>query len=332
LNPVRVGFIGYGIMGERLLRAALAQGPGPVAVAGVWDPASRAMDRLRETFPQVPRASSTHALIEASDCVYVASPPATHLGHVRRTLERERAMFCEKPLAVDVGEARRLVAEAEAGGARAAVNFPFASSFAVDRLRAWIAEGAVGEPRALRIEVAFARWPRSWQADAASWLDRRAQGGFTREVVSHFLFLSRRLFGPLELRRAAAEYPERDRSERGIEAVLTAGAVPVRLSGGVGGTDKDDHNLWVLEGSAGAVRIRDWAVPERLEADGTWAEPPGALDADQARPLVLARQLEKVAAMTRGEPHDLATLREALEVQEVVEAILRQDVRDGGGR
>jgi hypothetical protein len=150
--------------------------------------------------------------------------------------------------------------------------------------------------------------------------------------VSHFLFLSRRLLGRLDLRRAVAEYPEADRSERGIEAVLTAGAIPVRLSGGVGGTDKDDHNLWVLEGSAGAVRIRDWAVPERLQADGTWAAPQGALSADRARPLVLARQLEKVAAMTRGEPHDLATLREALEVQEVVEAILAQDVRNGGGR
>ena len=331
MDPVRLGFIGYGIMGERLLRAAMASGPRTIAVAGVWDPASRAMDRLREAFPQVARAASTHVLIEASDCLYIASPPATHLGHFRRTLERGRAAFCEKPLAIDVAEARRLVEEAQAQGARAAVNFPFASSFAVDQIRAWIADGAVGEPRALRIEVAFARWPRAWQAGAASWLDGRAQGGFTREVVSHFLFLSRRLFGPLELRRAAVEYPGGDRSERGIEAVLTAGAVPVRLSGGVGGTTKDDHNLWILEGSAGAVRIRDWAVPERLQADGAWAEPDGSLTADQARPLVLARQLDKVAAMTRGEPHDLATLREALEVQEAVEAMLRQEVTPVAG-
>ena len=150
--------------------------------------------------------------------------------------------------------------------------------------------------------------------------------------MSHFLFLSRRLIGPLELRRAVVEYPDDDGSERGVEAVLTAGAVPVRLSGGVGSTEQDDHNLWVLEGSAGSIRIRDWAVPERLAADGSWLAPDGALAADKARPLVLGRQLDKVAAMTRGEPNDLATLREALEVQEVVEAILRQDVRNGGGR
>ena len=40
------------------------------------------------------------------------------------------------------------------------------------------------------------------------------------------------------------------------------------------------------------------------------------------RPLVLGGQLAKAVAMTWGEAHSLATLREALEVQAVVEAIL----------
>jgi len=38
--------------------------------------------------------------------------------------------------------------------------------------------------------------------------------------------------------------------------------------------------------------------------------------------MVLRGQLDKLAALTRGERVDLATLREALEVQEIVEAIL----------
>jgi predicted dehydrogenase len=331
LAPVRLGFIGYGIMGERLLRAAVRRDPGVIAVAGVWDPSSRAMERLAADFPALPRTASTHELIEASDCVYVASPPASHLGHAARILERGRAVFCEKPLAVDLEEARTFVKRAEEASVRAAVNFPFASSFAVDQVHAWMKEGAVGEVRSLRIEAAFATWPRSWQMDAASWLDRRAQGGFTREVLSHFLFLSRRMFGPLELRKAAVEYPNGEASERGIEAVLTAGEVPIRLSGGVGGTDEDDHNLWVLEGSAGSIRIRDWALPERLAGEGHWVAPQDALPADKARPLVLTRQLDKLAAMTRGEPHNLATLREALEVQEIVETMLRQEVGAAAG-
>jgi hypothetical protein len=44
---------------------------------------------------------------------------------------------------------------------------------------------------------------------------------------------------------------------------------------------------------------------------------------ERVRPLVLRRQLEAVAQMTRGEPHHLATVQEAFEVQTVVEAILK---------
>jgi predicted dehydrogenase len=47
-----------------------------------------------------------------------------------------------------------------------------------------------------------------------------------------------------------------------------------------------------------------------------------ALPIEEARPVVLRRQLEGVARLARGTPHQLATLREALDVQEVVEAIL----------
>src|SRR4051812_2204239 len=187
MEPVGLGFIGYGIMGERLLRAAVAHDPATLRVSAVWDPSAQAMERLARDFPELQRVASSEALIEASDCVYIASPPASHLGHARAALRRGRAVLCEKPLATDPNDAAVFVTEAERAAARVGVNFPFASSFAVDQLRAWIAEGKVGEPRALRIEVAFATWPRAWQSDAASWLDGRAEGGFTREVVSHFL-------------------------------------------------------------------------------------------------------------------------------------------------
>lgn len=319
--PIRLGFIGYGIMGERLLRAALAHDPNVIAVAGVWDPSSGAMARLAGDLPDVAQRASAEALVEASDCVYIASPPASHLDHARRAFVDGRAVFCEKPLGIDLADSRRFVAEADAHGARSAVNFPFASSFAVDQLKAWMTDGTLGDIRSLRIEAAFAAWPRPFQADAAAWLDGRAEGGFTREVVSHFLFLARRLLGPLRLDRAAVEYLDAGRSEASVEAGLAAGSTPIVLTGAVGKGDQADHNLWILTGSAGSARIRDWAVAERFGASG-WTEAPDARPNEEIRPLVLRRQLDKVAAMTRGEPHDLATVREALDVQEIVEAIL----------
>ncbi len=318
-GSVAIGIIGAGIMGERLLNAILQQSPELVRACGIWDPAPAAMQRMAKTFPQVPQLSDAAAVIAASDCTYIASPPASHLPHARAALAAGKSVFCEKPLAVDVADAAAFVAEA---GNRGAVNFPFASSPAVSTLRSWIESGEIGIPRRIAIEVGFAKWPRSWQADAAGWLDRPQQGGFTREVVSHFLFLSRRLVGPLQGLSGKAFFSEAGKSERRIAATLQAGDLPVTLSGAVGETAKDDHNIWMLEGDKGAVRLCDWSIAQRRMADGTWQQAPDALPQEQARPLALKRQLEGVAKLARGEPHHLATLADALDVQEIVEGIL----------
>lgn len=323
MAAVGLGIVGYGIMGERLLRAALDHDPEVIRIAGVWDPSVDAMARLASAFPSVPRLGSADAVVEAADCLYVASPPLTHLEHARRALAHGRAMFLEKPLAVDVADARRFASEVDAAGGRAAVNFPFASSLAVEQLVAWEQQGLVGTPERLTIEVAFASWPRPWQTDAAAWLAKRSQGGFTREVVSHFLFLARRLVGPLTLRSAKVDRVAGDASERAVQAELAAGELPTLVSGRVGATDASDHNLWTLEGAAGRIRLRDWSIAERRDAEGHWHEAEDAMANERMRPLVLRRQLDKVARMSRGEAHDLATVAEALEVQEVVEAILQ---------
>ncbi len=311
MAKVGVGVLGAGIMGERLLRAA--GGQDVVRIVGVWDPSAATLERLAAELPDLPVMPSAAAVIGAADCVYVASPPATHLPHARAVLAAGKALFCEKPLAVDVEEARSFLDGA--GTARAAVNFPFASSPAVATLTGWLAEMT---PHEATIAVDFATWPRGWQHAAAGWLDGRAQGGFTREVLSHFLFLARRLFGPLVVEEACAEFPEPGRSERRVSARLRAGPVSLTVLGGVGTTAAEDSNSFTVDGT---FRLRNWSVAER-KVGAVWEADPAAIPQERARALVLHRQLAGVAAMTNGEPHALATLAEAFDVQHAVEAIL----------
>jgi predicted dehydrogenase len=318
-EPIALGVIGAGVMGRRMLDAVQGQSASPVRVSALWDPSPAALERVGSAYPAVPLVADAAAVVAASACVYVASPPASHLGHARAALQAGRSVFCEKPLAVDLADARAFVAEA---GGTGAVNFPFASSLGVDALQRWIDQGVVGTPRRLTIEVGFAAWPRPWQVDAAGWLDAPAEGGFTREVVSHFLFFSRRLLGPLADLRGQVRFGESGRSERAIDVALRAGPVPVTLTGRIGGTDRDDHNAWTLEGEAGAVRLRDWAIAERRRPDGIYEPAPDAMPNEKARPIALRRQLDGVLRMARGEAHHLATLSEALDVQEIVEGIL----------
>ena len=315
-SPVTLGIIGLGIMGERLLRAALDHAAESVTPVAVWDPAPAAATRLAGITGAPRMLATPDAVISACDCLYIAAPPAAHIPLADAAIASGRSVFIEKPLATSLTDARAFVARAEAAGARAAVNFPMASSPAVAQLSTW---RAALTAQSLEIEVAFPTWPRGWQQAAASWLAKRAEGGFTREVVSHFLFLTRRQLGPLKLVSAGTTYPAGDGAETAIHATLTAGGLPVTLQGSVGTTPKDDHNTWTLNG---AIRLRDWSFAERLGADGSWAQAPDALPNEKMRPMVLRGQLAEVAAMTRGEAHRLATLREALEVQEIVEAIL----------
>jgi predicted dehydrogenase len=319
MTAVRLGFIGFGIMGERLLRAGLAHDKATLTVTGAFDPGPGTADRLRSIDPSLEHFDSAGAVIAASDVLHIASPPQSHLGYLAACAQAGKAALCEKPLATDVAAATVAVHDLTASGMRAAVNFPFASSFAVDHLNRWLAEGVVGTPERIDIELAFAHWPRSWQMDAASWLDGPAEGGFTREVGSHFLFLSRRLFGALQLDSASCDYPHSGKSERAISAELWAGSMPVSLSGSVGTTNKDDHNTWTLTGTKGRIRLRD--------IGGVWQAPADAVPNEIARPLVLRRQLDKVIALVREEPHNLATLADALDVQTQVEAILRSGPR-----
>lgn len=317
---MRLAVIGFGVMGERIVRAALEHPSDQVELAGVWDPSAGALARLGRDIPKAPAFASPEEAVAAADCVYVASPPETHLAHARAALAAGKAVFSEKPLGVDLADSRAFVEETKGG--RVAVNFIFASSPAVAELAGWLKAGVVGRPERLRIECEFAEWPRGWQMDAVSWLGLRAQGGFTREVASHFLFLTGRMLGAYALEEAHVEYPSGDGAETRIDAKLSAGGLPVTLVGGVGATEKADHNLWLLEGDKGAIRLRDWSTAEVREGDGPWRAAPDAMPHEKARPLILRDQLSKLAAMTDGAPHDLATAAEALAVQETVEAIL----------
>ena len=326
MTAVKLGILGTGIMGTRLLRVALEEAGNQdiPALSALWDPSEEARAVLAAEFPGLPWVANEADVIEAADCVYIASPPDSHLAHAQAAFGRNRAVLCEKPLSSDLEASRAFVAKAETDGVRAGVNFGFASTNGVKQIESWLAEEKIGRLESLEIEVGFAAWPRPWQIAAASWLSRRAHGGFTREVISHFMFLSRRQAGPLALLERAVSFPADDGAETKLEARLTAGSLPVQLRGEVGATERDDYNLWTLRGTDGALRLRDWSIAEIQDDNGDWRAMPDAMLNEHDRALVITKQLRKITAMVEGRPQNLATLREALEVQEIVEAMLTE--------
>ena len=298
-----IGIIGLGVMGWRM---AQALGDHPAfRVVAACDPAPEAASRGLTLLGSA-EAVASHPEV---DCVYIASPPALHRPHVEMAAAAGKAVFCEKPLAASIEEAEACCRALQAAGVLSGVNFPFATSHAARQLRRLVADRALGRVERAELTLRFARWPRAWQADAAGWLAGPQQGGFTREVVSHFLFLAARLFGPGE-----AQSVELVRGPAGTELSLAArlrfgGHTPVTIDARVAGS-VDDYNRFELVGEQGTAALTDW---QRLDYRGQLSE----------RVNSMPNQLEALRRLLAGEAdHGLATPEEAADVVRLVEHIL----------
>jgi len=312
-----VSIIGLGIMGRRMLDNMLEH-PG-FTVAAMWDPDAGAAAKARELAPDVPVAASARAAIEAAEALYVACPPVPRAGYAIEAAGLGRGVFLEKPLGVDAKTSHDLVAALEATGVPAAVNFTQAASPALSEVTRAAAAGEMGDLKGVDIVVTYPAWPRAWQVEA-DWLRFRAEGGYTREVISHFLFFSARVVGPLRPVWSKPTYPaDPALCETHIQARLeTEAGVPVSVFGSVGGVQPDRQELTVT-GGALSYRVTDFY---RLWSSRGDAFEEALTYPGDPRRDALQHQLTEFARCLAGEPHKLATPAEALAVQANIEAML----------
>ncbi len=317
----KVAFIGLGVMGHRMLRNM--DNHDAFDLYQAWDPDPEACRTVEKAYPQLSIGESSEAIIadDATDLVYIACPPIWHCDYVSMAVAAGKPVFCEKPLGVDIDDSRHMVEEIEASGLLNAVNFPFARGVAADFLKTELAAGALGQVEGVDLRLRFSQWPRDWQAGAAAWLSGREQGGFAREVVSHFVFLTERLFGPAELEATSVRYPDGPHgtaAETHLLATLRCTDTPVTIVGTVGGKGPDlvEYTAW---GSRRSYRLFDW---NRLSSSdgGPWRE--ALTHVEDPREDGYRRMLDNYEAQLNGNPHTMASFSEALAVQELVEAIL----------
>ena len=323
---LNVGVIGLGVMGQRML-VRLAK-HSHLQATHIWDADPHAVASTLAAYPQLQPAANAAALITAPGLasLYIATPPAPHMAMSNHAFDAGLAVFCEKPLTVDFNAARQTIARITREGQRAAVNFSLASSPGLAAFdAAWRAAlkaqpGALlGTPQDMHIDLAFAAWPRPWQAAAGAWLSERAEGGFTREVLSHFVFVLQRVLGPAVVHASHPVYPADGRqAETALTAQLQAGGIPITVAAQVGGT-VDDFNHMRLRGSAGEIALRDWFGLHSRQAGGDWHS---LGDPADMRVRGQADQLMQWVALIEGRPHSLPGFAEALAVQETIEALL----------
>ena len=266
------------------------------------------------------------------EAVHVATPVATHAEIAIAAARRGLHVLCDKPLAMDLAQAREVVAAIEEAGVVGAVNYGRRFQATRERLLERVAEVA-GAPRMVSISLVFDDHaepdsrPFTWVQDAS------LGGGRLQGYGVHDLDLLVEAFGGVECVAAATEVGVKERKARdGTPREVTAEdayVILVRFRGGGLGQISLTATARHKRGDVIEVHGADGTV--RLDADnvlhwgraGEELQAEGPLKADSK--AAYARVARSFHAAIRNGAAPEPSLGEALRVQALLDAVRRAD-------
>jgi len=205
-----VGLIGCGDIAPRHV-AGLSEAEG-VRLVACMDVVESSAKRLSESCG-IPYATSADELVARDDVdmVVVATPPFTHLELTEKAAAAGKAVLCEKPLALSLAEADRMISVCREAGVKFATCFPMRYLGGARQAQQLIRSGALGEVIGVRIHNLSEKKDSYWTGGYSGrtktdWRQSRGSsgGGVVMTNISHHLDLVRSMTG-LEVARVYAE-------------------------------------------------------------------------------------------------------------------------------
>ena len=167
----RVGFLGVGWIGRHRLQSIVESGA--VEIAAVADFDSAAASKVAANIPGALAAPSLDALLEMQlDGLVVATPTALHAEQSIAALERNTAVFCQKPLGRSADETARVIRAARLANRLLAVDLSYRFVRGVQKIKQMISAGEIGT-----IYVADLVFHNAYGPDKAWYYDRKFSGG-----------------------------------------------------------------------------------------------------------------------------------------------------------
>ncbi|HEX6574996.1 MAG TPA: Gfo/Idh/MocA family oxidoreductase [Gemmatimonadaceae bacterium] len=220
---MRVGVIGCGAVSHYCHFPALARIP-DVRVVAVADPDEAIRNRAIRTTGSIGFKSAEFLLANTEvDAVIIATPPATHADLGVMAARAGKLIYLEKPIATGIPDAMRLSREVEDAGIRAAVGFNRQSHPLFKRMRAMLADGAIGTVRAAQTTfcepVPRDGMPR-WK------VARSNGGGVLLDLASHHIDAIRWIIGEEIISvRCDVKSDESEHDSASVSMTLTSGSI-----------------------------------------------------------------------------------------------------------
>src|SRR5262247_4779748 len=147
-RTLNVGVVGLGLAAASVIPAMAAM-PHVNLIAGA-DVNPRSLQAFKEKY-----RAKTYASIEALcddpdvDTVWIATPNTFHCPHVTLAAERGKHVIVEKPMAISLAEAERMIETAERHGVQLLCGGSRSSSAVVRKMREMVVSGTLGRLRAM---------------------------------------------------------------------------------------------------------------------------------------------------------------------------------------
>lgn len=167
----RLGFLGVGWIGRHRMEAIARSGF--AEVAAIADVVPDLAVKVAADFPNALIADTLDGLLESElNGIVIATPSALHGGQAIKALESGMAVFCQKPLARNGAETRRVIDAARAADRLLGVDLSYRCMTPVMAVRELVRSGQLGE-----IFAADLVFHNAYGPDKAWFYDRKLSGG-----------------------------------------------------------------------------------------------------------------------------------------------------------
>jgi predicted dehydrogenase len=167
----RLGFLGVGWIGRRRMEAIARSGL--AEIVAIADASPEVAAQAASTVPGAAPLPSFDDMLEARiDGVVIATPSALHAAQAVAALERGLHVFCQKPLARNAEETRRVVAAARDADRLLGVDLSYRFIDGMNMIRQFVRDGELGEVFAVDLVFHNAYGP-----DKAWFYDPQLSGG-----------------------------------------------------------------------------------------------------------------------------------------------------------
>jgi predicted dehydrogenase len=142
---IRVGVIGYGYWGPKIVRNL--RSVEHAQVASICDANPAAQQRAKHAYPDLRVTADPDELLCAADidAIAVITPVWTHFELAKTALENGKHVFVEKPFTSTSGQGEELVELAEKNGLKIMVDHTFLFTGAVRKIRQLLDEDTLGK-------------------------------------------------------------------------------------------------------------------------------------------------------------------------------------------